>query len=256
VVSEAFAKRFFPDQDPIGKHYGLDMPRYNTTFEIVGIVRDAKYRDPGGPPRPMFYVPLAQHVTYDQPVMALVDHRSHYIGGAVLKLRGSALGIEPLIRKAVGEVDPNLTIINVQPMKDQVDSNFDQKRAVAEMTGLFGGLALVLAAVGLYGVTAYTVERRTSEIGVRMALGADRRSVIAMVLRGVFWQVGIGLGIGIPAAIGAGYLIASQLFETAPWNPLLLSGASLLLGIAAIIAAVIPAQRAAKINPILALRSE
>ena len=75
---------FFPNQDPIGKHFGLDLPEYNTAFEIVGVVRDAKYRDPGGPPQPMFYAPLAQHVTYDQPVMALIDHRTHYIGGAVL----------------------------------------------------------------------------------------------------------------------------------------------------------------------------
>ena len=92
VVSETFAKRFFPNQDPIGKHFGLDLPEYNTAFEIVGVVRDAKYRDPGGPPQPMFYAPLAQHVVYDQPVLALIDHRTHYISGAVLQLRGSADG--------------------------------------------------------------------------------------------------------------------------------------------------------------------
>jgi ABC-type antimicrobial peptide transport system permease subunit len=114
----------------------------------------------------------------------------------------------------------------------------------------------VLAAIGLYGVTAYGVEQRTGEIGVRMALGADRRSVVAMVLRGAFWQVGIGLGIGIPSAIGAGYLIASQLFGVAPWNPLLLAGAAVLLGVAALVAAVIPAQRAASIEPMQALRSQ
>jgi predicted permease len=256
VVSEAFAKRFFPDQDPIGKHFGLDMPKYNTSFEIVGVVHDAKYRDPSGPPRPMFYVPLAQHVTYDQPIMALIDHRSHYISGAVLQLRGSAEGMEPLIRKAFSEVDPNLTVISVQPMQDQVDSNFDQKRAVAQMTGLFGGLALLLAAIGLYGVTAYTVERRTSEIGVRMALGANRSNVVRLVLRGAFRQVLIGLILGIPISIACGHLIAAQLYQVKSWDPLVLAGSIAALGCCALIASVIPAQRAASINPVEALRTE
>jgi ABC-type antimicrobial peptide transport system permease subunit len=204
----------------------------------------------------MFYVPLAQHVIYDQPIMALIDHRSHYIGGAVLKLRGSAQGIEPVIRKAFSEVDPNLTIINVQPMQEQVDSNFDQKRAVTEMTGLFGGLALVLAAVGLYGVTAYTVERRTSEIGVRMALGANRGNVVSLVLRGAFRQVVIGLIIGIPISIACGHLIAAQLYQVKSWDPLVLTGSIAALGVCALIASVIPAQRAASINPVEALRME
>jgi ABC-type antimicrobial peptide transport system permease subunit len=114
----------------------------------------------------------------------------------------------------------------------------------------------VLAAVGLYGVTSYGVEQRRSEIGVRMAVGADRGAVVAMVLREAFWQVGIGLGIGIPAAIAAGYLMASQLFGVKPWNPLLLAGATVLLGLAALVAAGIPAQRAASTNPMQALRSE
>jgi predicted permease len=256
VVSETFAKRFFPNQDPIGKHFGLDLPQYNTSFEIVGVVRDAKYRDPGGPPRPMFYAPVAQHVTYDQPVLALVDHRSHYINGAVLQLRGSAMGMEALIRRAFSEIDPNLTIINVQPLQQQVDTNFDQKRAVAQMTGLFGLLALLLAAVGLYGVTAYTVERRTSEIGVRMALGANRSNVVGLVLRGAFRQVMIGLLIGIPISIGCGHLIAAQLYQVKSWDPLVLAGSIAALGFCALVASVIPAQRAASINPVEALRTE
>src|SRR6202453_1125168 len=256
VVSETFVKWFFPNQDPIGKHFGLDLPEFNTTFEIVGVVRDAKYRDPGGTPRPMMYAPLVQHVVYDQPVLAGVDHRSHYIGGAVLQLRGSAFGIEALIRKAFSDVDPNLTLINVQTMQQQVDSDFDQQRAVAEMTGLFGMLALVLAAVGLYGVTAYTVERRTSEIGVRMALGANRSNVVRLVLRGAFRQVLIGLVIGIPISIACGHLIAAQLYQVKSWDPLVLTGSIAALGFCALVASVIPAQRAASINPAEALRTE
>jgi predicted permease len=256
VVNETFAKRFFPDQDPIGKHFGLDMPEYNTAYEIVGIVRDAKYMNPSRPAHAMFFAPLAQHVTYDQPVMALVDHRSHYITGAVVELRGSAEGFESLVRKAFSEVDPNLTIIDIQPMQQQVDSNFDQQRAVAQMTGLFGILALVLAAVGLYGVTAYTVERRTSEIGVRMALGADRSSVVRLVLRGAFRQVLIGLIIGIPISIACGHLLAAQLYQVKSWDPLVLAGSIAALGFCALVASVIPAQRAASINPVQALRTE
>jgi predicted permease len=256
VVNETFAKRFFPDQDPIGKHFGLDMPEYNTAYEIVGIVRDAKYTNPGRPAHPMVFASLAQHVTYDQPVMALVDHRSHYITGAVLELRGSAEGLESLVRKAFSEVDPNLTIIKIQPMQQQVDATLDQQRAVAQMTGLFGILALVLAAVGLYGVTAYTVERRTSEIGVRMALGADRSSVVRLVLRGAFRQVLIGLIIGIPISIACGRLMAAQLYQVKSWDPLVLAGSIAALGFCALVASVIPAQRAASINPVQALRTE
>jgi predicted permease len=256
VVSEAFAKQFFPNQDPVGKHFGLDMPQYNKSFEIVGVVRDAKYNNPGEPPKPMFYAPLAQHVTYDAPIMALFEHRSHYIGSAVLELRGSALGIEPLIRKTFSEVDPNLTIINVQSMQQQVDADFDQRRAVAQMTGLFGALALVLAAVGLYGVTAYTVARRTSEIGVRMALGANRSNVVSLVLRGAFRQVLVGLFIGIPISIACGHLIAAQLYQVKSWDPLVLAGSIAALGFCALVASLVPAQRAASINPVEALRTE
>jgi predicted permease len=256
VVNEAFAKQFFPGQDAIGKHFGLDMPEYSTAFEIVGISRDAKYMSPSRPAHPMMFAPLAQHVTYNQPVMELVEHHSHYITGAVLELRGSTEGLESLVRKAFSEVDPNLTIISMQSMQQQVDANFDQQCAVAQMTGLFGILALVLAAVGLYGVTAYTVERRTSEIGVRMALGADRSSVVRLVLRGAFRQVLIGLALGIPISIACGHLMAAQLYQVKSWDPLVLAGSIAALGFCALVASVIPAQRAASINPVQALRTE
>jgi ABC-type antimicrobial peptide transport system permease subunit len=137
-----------------------------------------------------------------------------------------------------------------------IQGTFDQQNMIASLTWLFGAVGLVLAAIGLYGMTAYDVQQRTSEIGVRMALGADRGSVVAMVLRGAFCQVGIGLGVGIPAAIGAGHLMASQLFGVLPWNPLLLATATMLLGLAALVAAVIPARRAASIDQMRALRSE
>ena len=139
---------------------------------------------------------------------------------------------------------------------NRFDADFDQRRAVAQMTGLFGALALVLAAVGLYGVTAYTVARRTSEIGVRMALGANRSNVVSLVLRGAFRQVLVGLFIGIPISIACGHLIAAQLYQVKSWDPLVLAGSIAALGFCALVASLVPAQRAASINPVEALRTE
>jgi ABC-type antimicrobial peptide transport system permease subunit len=164
--------------------------------------------------------------------------------------------LEPLLKKVFSEADPNLTIINVRTMQEQINLNFDQQRAVASLAGLFGIVALILAAVGLYGVTAYTVAQRTSEIGVRMALGADRANVIQLILRGAFQKVAIGLLLGIPLAIGAGRLISSQLYGIAHWDPWALSVAIGSLAICAFVAAMVPATRASTIDPMKALRTE
>jgi ABC-type antimicrobial peptide transport system permease subunit len=201
-------------------------------------------------------VPLAQHVHYPIAMLQMIDDRTHMIESAVLQLRGSMEGLEPQIRRVFTEVDPNLTILNIQTMEEQVANRLDQQRTVAQMTGLFGILALILAAVGLYGVTAYTVERRTSEIGVRMALGADRSNIVNLVLRGAFLQILIGLAIGIPISIGCGRLIAAQLYQVKSWDPLVLAASIVALGICALIASIIPAQRAASIDPVKALRTE
>ena len=260
VVNEAFVKNFFkPGEDPIGQHFGLDLPSHSSTYEIVGVVRNAKYNDLAGtePPRSLFFVPLAQHAHYDNdPMMSHIDDATHYIEGAVLKIHGSSEGLEPQIRRVLSDVDPNLTLLSVQNMTEQVDSNFDQRRAVANMTGLFGILALVLAAVGLYGVTAYTVARRTSEIGVRMALGANRTGIVRLVLRGAFLQILIGLLIGIPASIGCARLISAQLYQVKGWDPLVLVASIATLSVCALVASIIPAQRAASIDPVKALRTE
>jgi ABC-type antimicrobial peptide transport system permease subunit len=188
--------------------------------------------------------------------MQMLERRSHFITGGVLLFHGDIGLLEPQIRRAVAEVDPNLTIISIQPIAEQVAANFDQQRAVAKLSGLFGGLALLLAAVGLYGVTAYTVARRTSEIGVRMALGANRTSVVRLVLRGAMLQIAVGLGIGIPVAIGAGRLMSAQLYQVRSFDPAALVLSMVLLSLAALVAAFIPAHRAASINPVLALRTE
>ncbi len=261
VVNEAFVHTFFkPGEDPIGAHFGLDLPRYGSTFEIIGVVGNARYNWDFAnrePPRPLFFVPLAQHTRYDNPMMQSIDDETHFIEGAVLQLHSSSMeGLEAQVRNILADIDPNFVLLNIQTLQAQVDSNLDQQRAIAQMTGLFGLLALVLAAVGLYGVTAYTVERRTSEIGVRMALGANRGNVIRLVLRGAFGQILVGLLIGIPVSIGCSRLISAQLYQVKGWDPLVLGGSIIALGICAFFASIIPAQRAASINPVNALRSE
>jgi predicted permease len=259
VVSETFAKRFFKNgEDPIGKRFGLDEPQYSGTFQIVGIVRDAKFS--GGtlksPLRPMFYAPLAQTVKYDGDNMQRLDRASHLIGGIMLVTAMTPGALEPILTKAVAEVDPNLTLVAARTLGDQLALAFDQDRAVATLAGLFGVVSLVLAAIGLYGTTSYNVARRTSEIGLRMALGADRRRVVGLVLRSAFVRVGAGLALGVPLAIGAGRLIASRLYGVSFWDPMALGTAAGLLLVAALIAAFIPAARAAAIAPTLALRAE
>jgi predicted permease len=259
VVNEAFVKRFFKaDEDPIDQHFGLDVPENTGTFRIVGIVRDAKFAGWGlsRPARPMFFVPLAQMVDYKNDLMARIELQSHIIHGIML-VTGTPPGtLEPLLTRALAEVDPNLTINGVMTMEQQVSFSFDQERAVASLAGLFGGVALLLAAVGLYGVTAYAVAQRTNEIGIRMALGADRGNVVDLVLRGAFKQVVAGLLLGVPLSMGAGRLISSQLYGLSFWDPVALAVATTSLATCAFFAAIIPARRAASISPLTALRTD
>jgi len=163
--------------------------------------------------------------------------------------------IEPEVTRALAGADPNLTVTSVRTLQQQLDRSFDQQRAVASLAGLFGIVALVLAAIGLYGVTAYTVAQRTNEIGIRMALGAGRRNVVGMVLHGAFRRVAFGLALGLPLAVGAGYLLSAQLYGVQFWDPLALGVGALSLAGCAFVAAVIPAGRAASISPIQALRT-
>jgi len=259
IVNETFAKRFFrEDEDPLGQHFGLDLPQNAGTFRIVGIVRDAKFAgfDLRSPARAMFYVPLAQNVAYHDPMMTRVELASHYIGGLMLVTDLPPGALEPQITRVLAEADPNLTINSVRTIGEQIERVFDQEHTVASLAGLFGVVALLLAAVGLYGVTAYTVARRTNEIGIRMALGAGRGMVVGYVLRGALMRVGVGLVLGVPLAIGAGKLISNQLYDVSFWDPYALALAAGALGVCAIAAAMIPATVAASISPVDALRTE
>jgi putative ABC transport system permease protein len=258
VINEAFAKRFFKGQNPIGQHFGPDKIKYSSTYEIVGVVKDMRYMtyDYKEPVRPMFWLPERQTVQYDDPAYRSGEIWSHFLNNIVIWASGNPPGMEESVRKALASVDPNLVLYEVDPYASVVSADFQQQNMIATLTMLFGALGLLLAAIGLYGVLAYTVEQQTGEIGVRMALGADRGQVVKMVLRGSVSQIGIGLAIGIPAAIGAGKLMSDQLFGVKPWDPIMLTLATLLLGLAALLASVIPARRAAGVEPMEALRNQ
>jgi putative ABC transport system permease protein len=258
VINETFAKRFFKGENPIGRRFGIDGPQYARMYAVVGVAADMRYvpwniRETG---QPMFFVAEAQTAHFDEVDGVAEELASHYLNNVIIWGPSNPAGLEAEVRKALGQIDPNLVLYSVDSYGRVFDGDFAQQSMIANLTLLFGVLGLVLAAVGLYGVTAYTVEQRTAEIGVRMALGANRGQVVGMVLRGAFLQAGIGLAIGVPAAIGAGRLIGRQLFGVRPWDPLMLSAATGLLGIAVVTAAIIPAWKAAALDPVEALRSE
>ncbi len=259
IVNESFVKRFFkPGEDPLEQHFGLDYPENVNTFRIIGVVRDAKFAGFAldKPARPMFFVPLAQNVDYPQELMKKIELGSHYIGGIMLTTNLRPAELEPLLTQKLAELDPNFTFNSVRTMQQQVELSFDQERAVASLAGLFGMIALLLAAIGLYGVTAYAVAQKTNEIGIRMALGADRTNVIRLVLAGAFTRVFVGLLLGLPLAIGAGKLLSAQLYGVSWWDPPALTVATAALTLCSFLAAMIPANRAASISPMTALRIE
>ena len=259
VVNQAFVQRFFKNgEDPIEQHFGLNMPEHVNTFRIVGVVRDAKFAGfaLNRPANPMFYVPLTQAVDYQNPMMKRIDKQSHFITGLLLVTDVPTGTLEPQVKRALAEADPNLTVTSVRTLQRQIDMAFNQQRAVASLAGLFGMVALALAAIGLYGVTAYSVAQRTNEIGIRMALGAAQRNVFGMVLQGAFRRVAIGLVLGLPLAVGAGYLLSAQLYGVRFWDPVALGAGIVSLAICAFLAALVPARRAAAVSPIKALRTE
>jgi predicted permease len=257
VVNQAFVKKFFPKEDPIGRHFGVFDQKYASNFEIVGIVADAKYNNPRDPYRPMYFRPMTQfnrNVTGRQFFMA--ESRSLYPNSITVQYAGDAASLESAARRTLANINPDLTMVSFKSLDYQVADNFNGERLISRLTGLFGLLALVLASVGLYGITAYSVARRTNEIGVRMALGANRSHVVVMVMRRALVLVAIGLAIGIPVALLGGRLMRTQLFGVRAYDPLTLAGAVLVLAALAALAGFIPARRAASIEPMNALRQE
>jgi predicted permease len=257
LVNQTFVKRFFPNQNPIGQHFGIDLPQYNGSWEIVGVFADFKLNNPREEVHPVYLRPVTQFYTgYKEPGMTTTETQSMFMNAMVLNFSRPQPNAESLIRRTLAEVDPNLTVIDLRTLDAQVAGNFTQERLVAQLSSLFGILSLILASVGLYGVMSYFVARRTSEIGVRMALGATRSSVVAMVMRGALWQILSGIVLGIPAAFYAGYLMKSLLYGVGSYDAWALTGAPLMLLLCATAAGFIPARRAASIEPMQALRTE
>jgi predicted permease len=244
VINESFARYFFADSDPIGKHVTDEYPTTRETFEIVGIAADAKEHYVDEPGRPRFYGNLM--------------HPIGTIEGVTFLLSSSA---EPNtlvagVRQTISAIDRGLPVSIIRSVKDQIDRRLVTQRLIAELSAFFGGLALMMASIGLYGVMSYAMGRRTSEIGIRMALGASESGILRLVLRETFWLVAIGVAVGLPCAIAAGKLMARQLFGLAPTDPGTIAlSISILFGVT-LLAGYIPARRAARVDPMTALRND
>jgi macrolide transport system ATP-binding/permease protein len=257
VVNEAFVKKFFkPGEDPIGQHIGANDVKNAGDFEIVGVVEDTRYQSTRDLPVQMYFSPMLQQ----SPTRAANDlDASLYAGQFVLQMKVMPPGLEEQVRKTLSSIDPNLSVDHYQTFDEQIEANLSGERMIAHLTLLFGLLALVLAAVGLYGVTAYNVQRQTQAIGIRMALGSTRGAVVRMVLRGAMLQTVAGLMIGIPVAMLCVRFIKSiqsQLYEVAGHDAGVIAGVLGTLAVAACVAGMIPARRAASVDPARALRAE
>jgi ABC-type antimicrobial peptide transport system permease subunit len=254
VVNQAFAKKFFGNSNPIGRRIGSDNPN---DYEIVGVVDDTAYTSVRWTDHLMVFIPTMQRpASAGQTEKDLEKDGSLYVGAVVIQTDRPMSGMETIARRTLVAINPNLTVVKFQTFDEQIADRFTQERMLSRLTMMFGGLALLLAALGLYGVTAYSVVRRTQEIGIRMALGADRSGVVGMILRGAMLQAVIGLAIGIPVCLLCVRFVKSQLYGVTRVDPVLLLGALATLGLAAMIAGIIPARRAASIDPVEALRTE
>jgi hypothetical protein len=247
VVNQTFASQFFGGADPIGRRVGLCSSdpcgaQPKAMMEIVGMTEDAKYVDMREEKRPMLYVPFTQ---YEQNLRELE-----------VRTAAAPAAVAATLHRELAGVDSRVAIVAMVELRDQVEGSIVAERLTAKLSAMFGILALALSAVGLYGVIAYVTAERRAEIGIRMALGADSRDVRRLVLRDTLTLVVAGMMIGIPAASAGARLLASQLYEVGPNDPLALSLALVTLTVAASVAGYLPARRAARVDPLIALRAE
>jgi macrolide transport system ATP-binding/permease protein len=254
IVNKTFVKDFFPKGvNPIGQHFGTG-PKSRLAYEIVGVVDDTVYTAVQWPDHTMYFTPMLQRGPNENgPIDTDI---SLYAGAIVIQTAHPMPEMESIARQTLASINPNLAIVKFQTFDEQIADRFTEDRMIARLTTLFGALALLLATVGLYGVTAYAVARQTSEIGIRMALGAERLRVVAMVMRGAMVQTLLGLAIGIPAALFCVRYVKAQLYNITSVDPVLLIVSTAILGLAASLAGFIPARRAASIDPAKALRTE
>ncbi len=250
VVNESFARKFFHDEDPVGKYFG-PTPAIARQFQIVGVVRDARYFTRGidHPTGPMYFLPEAQ-ADYSRSAGALFLH------DIVIVSKPGANTSAASVLQAMATVNPNLPVISIRTLREQVATQFTQPRLIARLTSFFGILSLLLAYIGLYGVTAYNAACRTSEIGVRMALGAGRANIVGLVLRGSFTLISCGVLIGLPLTLAAARFLAGQLYGVNPYDPVVISAAVLALVFSVLAASLIPAFRASLVAPVNALRAD
>jgi len=261
VVNQEFVKQFLNGKNPIGRRFGFPSPGKDGSYEIVGVVEDTTYTSVYWKNHAMYFVPMTQRpkvqiLPGEEEEAKIENDLSMYAGAIVVQTERPVPGMEALALKTLSGINPNLTIVKFQTFQQQINDRFTEERLIARLTSLFGALALLLAAIGLYGVTAYTVARRTPEIGIRMALGAERSSVVVMVMRGAALQALAGLVLGIPVAVLCVRYVKSQLYEISSVNFTVMAAAIGTLALAALVAGLIPARRAASIDPMKALRVE
>jgi predicted permease len=263
IVNQTFVNKFLEGKQPLGAHFGTDSSMTGE-YEIVGIVDDSKYGAPQRPTRPMFFTPMAQSTNYDAIVAPSTlreqarknEQFKHFASNLVVRYDGDPVAAAAAVRRVLQRINPDFVIPKLTTYDDQVGNYFTSQRLVVRLTAIFGALALILASIGLYGVTAYGVARRIPEIGLRMALGADRASVVRLILRGAAMQIGIGLLIGIPTALLAGHLLQSQLYQVNGYDIRTIFAACIALLLSALVASALPARRASSIEPMQALRTE
>ncbi len=242
VISESMAQRFFPSGSPVGKRFGIDGPNSTEALEVIGVVKDAKFGSLTEEVKPIAFYPHAQ----------LPD----VLGNFVVRFSGPSSAVVPQVRETIKQVNRNLPVDDVVSLSDHIGRSLVQQKLIARLASFFGLLALLLACVGLYGVMSYGVARRTNEIGIRMALGARGRSVLWLVLREALVLVVIGLVVGVLASLALTKTAASLLYELKPNDPLTIATATIVLMMVALLAGYLPARRAARVDPMIALRDE
>jgi predicted permease len=257
VINEAFAQRYFPGQNPVGHRFRLGGPDFEPPgMTIVGVMKNSKYNTLDEKALPMAFLPLLQDPFSEKPGAPKNNWPYAYGNELNVGVSGDVNALSDSLRRAIGEVDSRIPVYGIASLAQRVSDSTRDARAITQLSGFFGLLALVLASIGLYGVMAYNISRRTREIGVRIAIGAEAGHVLRMVMRESFLVVTIGIALGVPAALGIGRLISSQLYGLSAHDPITLLLAIALLLVSCILASYLPARRAARTDPMMALRHE